>query len=112
MYREPGLQAPPTPMVACGFPPPVERTDKSTMDRGNKWGVGEETKYHLGFLSATRSRMEILTKENLVRRKTAHCSFRDFHSLTKDNQIFLAEPDSDEKSHRLRGLGDRVEAQS
>ena len=36
------------------------------------------------------SRMEILTKENLIGAKScSHCSFQDFHTLTKGNHVSL-----------------------
>ena len=55
--------------------------------------------------------MEILTKENLVQAKNgSHCSFQDFHSLTKENQVslartFLSDPGSESKISRLGGWG-------
>ena len=54
------------------------------------------------------SRMEIPTKENLVRSKTAPtANFKGFHSLTKGNQVSLVRihfspPESDGK---LAGIG-------
>ena len=63
------------------------------------------------FPSATRPRTEILTKENLVGTKNcSHCSFQDFHSLSKGNQVslvrtFLSEPGSGSKIGRLGGWG-------
>ena len=63
------------------------------------------------FPSATRSQMEILTKENLVGAKAAPTAVsRDFHSLSKGNQVslvrpFLSEPGSKSKNSRLGGWG-------
>ena len=63
------------------------------------------------FPSATRSRVEILTEENLVRaKKCSQCSFQDFSSLSKENQIslvrtFLSDPGSESKMGRLGGWG-------
>ena len=54
--------------------------------------------------------MEILTEENLVEAKNcSHCSFQDFHSLSKGNQVslvttFLSEPGSKSKTADL-GVG-------
>ena len=42
------------------------------------------------FPFAARSRMETLTKENLVgAQNSSHCSFQDLHSLSKENQVPL-----------------------
>ena len=60
------------------------------------------------FLSATRSRTEILTKEILVGAKTAPTVVsRTFHSLSRENQValvrtFLSETGSESK---ISGLG-------
>ena len=63
------------------------------------------------FPSATRSRKESLTKENLVGAKNcSHCNFQGFHSLNKENQVSLvraslSEPGSQRKISRLGGWG-------
>ena len=55
--------------------------------------------------------MEILTKEQPGRGKNcSHCSFQDFHSLCKENQVslvrtFLSDPGSESKISRLGGWG-------
>ena len=57
------------------------------------------------FPSVTRSRMEILVKENLLGAGTAPRIFQDFHSLSKVSLVrtFLFEPGSGSKIGRLGG---------
>ena len=63
------------------------------------------------FLSATRSRMEILTEENLVGQKRLPLQFpRLPFPYTKENQVslvrtFLSDPGSGNKIRRLGGWG-------
>ena len=59
--------------------------------------------------------MEILTKGDLVGPKNcSHCSFQDFHSLSKEKQVslvrtFLSESGSGSKIGRLGGWGWKID---